>query len=244
MEVGHACKALQGTILGSGKCGLPRSLGCPDMPVCAGSSSADGGAVSDSSVDESDGEQLAPMLNPLAHHRQGSSRPQDRSISGRGQELVLARKINSHWDAEPVRAACLHWTHCHLGKHAGRAYKQEDKHTLNLSWLRHLCTIKPLFTLSPQRVPEMHNLRPGMSSLQSALQDSQHCQGQPHCQHAAMARCCCYCRCCQDWCRPSPQRIAKPCCASRIGRSQSFRGVPSGRRNSRPGSPGRCDPVR
>ena len=70
MEVGHACKALQGTILGSGKCGRPRSLGCPDMPVCAGSSSADGGAVSDSSVDESDGEQLAPMLNPLAQHRQ------------------------------------------------------------------------------------------------------------------------------------------------------------------------------
>ena len=67
--------------------GLPRSCGCPTLPVpdrtiCAGSSSAHEEAVSDSSVDESGGEQGAPLSNPLAQHR----KPFCSLSAGRGNE--------------------------------------------------------------------------------------------------------------------------------------------------------------
>ena len=111
---------------------------------------------------------------------EGSSHPQECSSSGRGQERVPARRTCSHWSAELVRAACSVLSGQAIGRRTSRHW--------TVAGSGHLCTLKPLVTLSQQRVSNLHRLQPRVATLHSMLWDAQHCQGQLHMgQRAALA---------------------------------------------------------
>ena len=133
------------------------ALHCPFLiwTICAGSSSADEEAVSDSSVDESGGERDAPLSKPLAQHRKpfcSLSASKGNQPSSGLQQLrkgpgAGASKENMFSLGRRAGEGCLPGLDPYP---SGQAVKRRTSTHRSAAGSGHLCSVQPLVTLSQQ----------------------------------------------------------------------------------------------